>query len=56
MWALTAAAGAAMMAALSACETHVIRSDGIGARSNHPTTYEPAGSDPLSRKVWGDPK
>ncbi|MCL4196894.1 MAG: hypothetical protein KJZ69_05315 [Phycisphaerales bacterium] len=37
------------------CETRVIRRDGIGSESSHPTQYEPSGSDPLSRKVWGDP-
>ncbi len=35
------------------CETTVIRREGIGASTTHPTTGEPAGSDPLSRKVWG---
>ena len=36
------------------CETHVIGAKGIGASSTHPTTSEPAGSDPLSKKVWGN--
>jgi len=45
----------ALVALSAGCETKVIRRDGIGADSNHPTRYEPSGSDPLSRKVWGDP-
>ncbi len=40
---------------LAGCETRVIHRDGIGSESSHPTQYEPSGSDPLSRKVWGDP-
>lgn len=51
-----AAAGCVVAAVLCGCETRVIRSDGIGARSMYPTTHEPAGSDPLSRELWGDPK
>lgn len=43
-------------AVVSGCETRVIRSEGIGASTTHPTTEEPAGSDPVSRKLFGDPK
>ncbi len=38
----------------SGCETRVIGAKGIGASSSHPTTSEPAGNDPWSKKVWGD--
>lgn len=35
------------------CETRVTSATGIGASSTHPNTEQPAGSDPLSKKVWG---
>jgi len=46
----------ALAAALAfGCETRVVGAKGIGASSTHPTTSEPSGTDPWTRKVMGGP-
>ncbi|MCC6908201.1 MAG: hypothetical protein IT430_09705 [Phycisphaerales bacterium] len=44
---------AAVMAAVG-CETHVVSREGIGASSAYPDAEQRAGSDPLSKRVWGE--